>query len=568
MTAPVAEWVEAPVPEAAAGLDVSELGLDPELDFFPAVLARRGVDSMDEARSFLEPRVDQLHDPFRLDGMDAAVDRLIAARDRSETVAIVGDYDVDGISATAMLVAVFGACRIETTPILPHRLRDGYGFQSAQVERAAVLGAGVIVTADCGSTSVEAAREALNRGIAVIVTDHHLPGVAHDPRVIEINPHLESSTYPFRDLSGAGVAFKLASALAERAGRPVAPDLLLRVACLGTIADMVPLRGENRVIARLGLESLGRSRAAGLTSLMEVAGVRLPLDASDVGFRLGPRINAAGRMDSAHVALDLLLERDPARAAELAARLDAWNTERRQAELRVVEETREWVEKLEELPPILVASSPEWHRGVVGIAAGRIARSYHRPTLLLAEQDGVATGSGRSVEGVHLHGFLSAWRERLARFGGHAQAVGLSVDAGALPDLRREWEEAAAVWDPALLRPRYQYEARLTAGQVNLELTAALTRLAPFGVGNREPLLRVGPLQPVAPPRFFGSDHLGLKTRGAGGTADGAELDLVGWRWRDRAAELAGTFEVVGYAEIDGYTRRPVLRIRAARPIG
>lgn len=562
-----ATWVESEGSPPASDLTVEALGLAPRLSFFPTLLARRGITTLEEARGFLEPVVGHLHDPFLLDGMDAAVDRLLRARDRGERVVIVGDYDVDGVSATAILVAVFGACGIECEPILPHRIRDGYGFQKVQVERAAELGAGVIVTADCGSTSIEAAAEALEREIDVVVTDHHLPGELHDPRVIEINPHQEGSRYPFRHLSGAGLAFKLASALAERAGRPVAPELLLRVGCLGTIADMVPLEGENRVIAHVGLEALAKTKAPGLTSLMDVAGVRLPLDSSDVGFRLGPRINAAGRMDSAHVALDLLLERDPARAAEMAARLDAWNGERRQAELLVVEEAQAWVEELAELPAILVASSPQWHRGVVGIAAGRIARRYHRPTILLAEEDALATGSGRSVEGIHLHRFLEDWRDRLDRFGGHAQAIGLSVKTEELASLRREWEEAASAWDPELLRPRYVYDIRLSAAEVNLELTSALERLAPFGVGNREPLLRVGPLEPAAAPRFFGVDHLGLATRGVGERDRGAALDLVGWRWREKAELLTGVFEVLGHAEVDGYTKRPVLRLRAARPI-
>ncbi|MDH3746402.1 MAG: DHH family phosphoesterase, partial [Acidobacteriota bacterium] len=418
-----ATWVRSEGSPPASDLTVEALGFAPHLSFFPALLARRGVTTLEEARAFLDPVIGDLHDPFLLDGMDAAVDRLLRARDGGERVVIVGDYDVDGVSATAILVAVFGACGIQSEPILPHRVHDGYGFQKVQVERAAELGAGVIVTADCGSTSIEAASEALARGIDVVVTDHHLPDRPHDRRVIEINPHQESSGYPFRHLSGSGLAFKLASALASRAGRPVAPELLLRVSCLGTIADMVPLEGENRVIARVGLEALASTKAPGLTSLMDVAGVRLPLDASDVGFRLGPRINAAGRMDSAHVALDLLLERDFTRAAEIAAQLDAWNAERRQAELKVVEEAQTWVEDLPELPAILVAASTEWHRGVVGIAAGRIARRYHRPTILLAEEGGLATGSGRSVEGIHLHGFLADWRDRLDRFGGHAQAI-------------------------------------------------------------------------------------------------------------------------------------------------
>lgn len=558
---PAARWKEAAAPAAASQIDAVALDLP---SWFASLLARRGVESTAEAEAFLRPELDQLHPPAGLENLERAVDRLVAARDGGETVVVVGDYDVDGVTATAMLLAVFRACGITTEPVLPHRLRDGYGFQPAHVDRALALGGKLVVTADCGSRSVETAKDALERGLDVIVTDHHLPGEPHDPRVVHVNPLQTEDTYPFPHLSGAGLAFKLATALAERCGRPVPPELLLRVTCLGTIADMVPLRGENRVIARLGLEALAETRSVGLLALMDVARVGRPVRAVDVGFRLGPRLNAAGRMDSADAALELLMERDPARAGELAARLDAWNSERRGAERRVVEEANQKLEELAGLPPIITLWSEGWHRGVVGIAAGRIARRYHRPALLLAVEEGTATGSGRSIPGVHLHDFLSAWEERLERFGGHAQAIGLTARVEDLGDLAGEWERVAAEsWDPDLLVRTYEYDASLDPAEVNLELIGQLARLEPFGVGNRDPLLHVGPLSPATPPRFFGKDHIGLAMRGD----DGAGLDLVGWGWRDRAEVFGGRCEALGHLERDGYTGRPVLRLVAARPV-
>ena len=415
------EWVAAPVPESAAGLERD--GVAPWL---AALLARRGVADSLGAERFLHPSLDQLHDPFLLAGMEEGVARLLAARDAKETVAIVGDYDVDGISSTALLLAVFAACKIAAKPILPNRLREGYGFQPVHVERAREMGCRLIVTADCGSSSVDAVEAALAAGIDVLVTDHHLPGCPLPAGALHINPRQEGCTYPFRDLAAVGLAFKLALALTRRCGKDVDPEPLLRIACLGTIADLVPLQGENRVIAALGLKALASARSQGLKALILQSGMKPPFTAADVGFRLGPRINAAGRLHEPERALELLMSRDEGRATALAAELDGWNRERQTAESRVVEEARRsFRANAPQLPPILVGWSAEWHKGVVGVAAGRLAKDFHRPVVLLAVEGELATGSGRSVPDLELHGFLAAWKERMERFGGHAQAIGL-----------------------------------------------------------------------------------------------------------------------------------------------
>ena len=321
------------MPESAADLEAA--GVAPWL---AALLARRGVADAEGAERFLHPSLDQLHDPFLLAGMEESVARLLAARDRKETVAIVGDYDVDGISSTALLVAVLTACGIEAKPILPHRLREGYGFQPVHAERARDLGCSLIVTADCGSSSVEAVERAQALAIDVIVTDHHLPGCELPAGALHINPHQACCTYPFRELAAVGLAFKLSLALALRCGKPLDPAPLLRIACLGTIADLVPLQGENRVIAALGLAALAGTKSQGLKALILQSGMKPPFTAADIGFRLGPRINAAGRLHDPERALELLLSRDAARSAELALELDGWNRERQAAEARVVEE--------------------------------------------------------------------------------------------------------------------------------------------------------------------------------------------------------------------------------------
>lgn len=533
-------------------------------------LARRGVTDAASAERYLNPSLDQLHDPFLLAGMEAGVERLLRAREDKEKVAIVGDYDVDGVTSTALLLAVLGACGIEAVPILPNRLAEGYGFQAVHVERARDQGCRLIVTADCGSSSATAVQAAFDAGINVLITDHHLPGCELPAGTLHINPRQAGCTYPFRDLAAVGLAFKLCLAVAGRCGKNVDPTRLLRIACLGTIADLVPLHGENRVIAALGLRALAEPRSEGLKALIKQSGVKPPFSAADVGYRLGPRINAAGRLDNAEKALELLMSRDPRRAAELAAELDAWNRERQMEEAKVVDEARKALLQNGAncgggpLPPILVAWSAEWHKGVVGIAAGRLAKELRRPTLLLAVEGDLATGSGRSIPGLELHSFLGRWRDSLERFGGHSQAVGLTARLDRLDGLRLEWEEAGREWPESLLAGRHEYELSLEPRQITNALLVELARLEPFGQGNPRPLVRTGPLRLDGAPRAFGGGHLSARTR----ADDGSIVELVGWGWQGRADDLDGAFEVLGYVEGDSWKGVPVLRLVDARALG
>lgn len=553
------QWVQAPVPEAAGNLVSAELS-----SRLAILLARRGVENDEEAAKFLHPSLDQLHDPLQLRGMRPALDRLMRARESGERVAVVGDYDVDGVSATALLTAVFRACRLEVLPILPERLQEGYGFQSTHVDVAAKEGCTLVVTADCGSTADEAVARARQSGLDVLVTDHHLGSTVELPDwVIEINPHHPDSTYPFSDLSGVGVAFKLASALATEVEREIDPAALLRVASLGTICDLVPLLGENRVIAALGLSAMSRSRSVGLQALMRRAGVEPPVTANDVGFRIGPRINAAGRLGSPRPALDLLMTTDRVLAEQLAEDLDRLNRERQGAELEVVAEVEQEFENLDSLPPVLVNWSEKWHPGVLGIAAGRIARRFHRPTILMNVDGALAKGSGRSVADIHLFEFLSRWRDDYERFGGHSQAIGMSLRTDQLEEMRDRWQaEAERSWDPSWLVKRHRYELEVPAEEITSQLVGELSQLEPFGMKNQQPLLRVGPLTRTGTPRRFGKGHLATK---AVGELD-AVVELLGWGWQRREEDLEGAFEVLAILETDRYHGGPVLRLIDARP--
>ncbi len=551
-------WEKAPVPEAAAALEESG-----QPRWRAELLARRGIGDGDGARAFLRPTLDQLHDPHLLAGLEAALERLERARSERESVALVGDYDVDGVSGTALLTAVLRACGLSVLPILPHRVRDGYGFQPVHVERARAEGCGLIVTIDCGTSSQAAAEAALAAGIDVVVTDHHLPGAPLPDGVVMINPRQEGCAYPFAELSGAGLALKLAMAFAAACGRKIDPKALMRVACLGTVADLVPLKGENRVIAAVGLAELRHTPSPGLRALLRVSRLQPPYTASDIGFRLGPRLNAPGRVDSADAALELLLCRDTHRAFELALELDRRNRERQEWERRVVEEAREKVLERDELPPILVAWSEGWHRGVVGIAAGRLAKEFHRPALLLAVDGDQATGSGRSIKGVHLHDFFARWRDRLPKFGGHAQAIGLTVDTPHLGELCRQWEEEAEAWRELVAVRRYRYELDLEATQLGGEMVTELERLEPHGEANPRPLIRVrGPLKLAGPPRRFGQGNLEAEAVGE----NGVRIRFVGWGWHQREASLGGEFEVLGHLERDRYRGTSRLRLLDSRP--
>jgi single-stranded-DNA-specific exonuclease len=549
-------WEAAPVPAASQRLE--QAGVAPLIS---RLLAQRGLEEPAAARRFLSPSLDQLHAaPMR--GLEEAVEMLAAGRSRQAKVVVVGDYDVDGLCATALLVATLRACGLEVEPILPHRLREGYGLQPVHVERAVALGARILVAVDCGTTAREAVARALAEGLEVVVVDHHLPGDPLPEEAVLVNPRQAGCCYPFQDLAASGLAFKLAVALAGRCGRAVPIPALLRIACLGTIADMVPLVGENRVLAALGLGALGDTRSAGLRELMRVAGLEAPYQAADVGFRLGPRLNAAGRLGSPEPALELLLTRDPRRAREICRQLEELNHRRREEQQRIESEALETLSRCPGPPPVVVAWSDSWHQGVVGIAASRIARLVHRPTVLFAVRGETATGSGRGIPGFDLFAFLAEWRPEMERFGGHAQAVGLSVRASRLEELRAAWLRQAAQWSAEPSEPVHTYCSDVDPGELGAELVELLDTLAPWGEGNPQPLLRVGPLRVQGPPRTFGKGHLRCRAEGPGGS----RVSLLGWGWGGRQGKLQGDVDVLGYLERDRLTGGPVLRLVDSRP--
>jgi single-stranded-DNA-specific exonuclease len=554
-----ARWSAAAVPPSAEALAHSGLPR-PLAD----LLALRGIHSPAEAERFLDPRLERLTAARALPGLPEAAARLAAAVRGGERTTIVGDYDADGVSASALLGAVVRGAGGEVEIVLPRRDGDGYGLQAAHSRRAAAAGSTLLIAVDSGTNALEAWDEALALGLDLVVVDHHLadPG-DRDARVLVVNPRVAPGEPDQRELTAAGLALHLAARLLPELGREVPWDALLRVACLGTIADVAPLIGDNRVIAALGLRALGQIRSPGLRALLGVASVRAPVRAGDVAFRIAPRLNAAGRLASADEALELLLTRDVGRARELAALLERRNAERQRIELQLLEEARRQVVG-GPLPGLVALWSERWHRGVVGIAAARLARELHRPTLLLAVDGETATGSGRSVAGLSLHELLAPFAGRLLRFGGHAQAVGLTVARAGLEELRTAWEAAAAPWLETLAVRVLRYDLALPAAAVDDRLAAQLDRLEPFGAGNHEPVFRFGPVRLAGAPRAFGRGHLGFELdRGRAASP----LPVVAWRGAGREPPAGGDLELLAAVERDPYRglRLRLIDLRAWR---
>ncbi|HEX8909937.1 MAG TPA: single-stranded-DNA-specific exonuclease RecJ, partial [Anaeromyxobacteraceae bacterium] len=446
-------WVEVACDDAVAARLSRELGLDP---LAARVLACRGLADPADANRFLDPKLSDLPDPFLMSGMERAVERLARALEAGERIALYGDYDVDGVTSTALLAGFLRAAGGDVLTYVPHRLVEGYGLNTDAVRRLAEGGARLLVSLDCGITSVAEVRAAAELGVDAVVVDHHTVPVELPAAVAILNPHQPRCGYPYKPLAAVGVTFCLAMALRKRlreAGRfgATRPEPNLRQAldlvALGTVADVVPLTGVNRILVRWGLEELARTGRPGLRALKRVAGIAdgAPVGAGQVGFRLGPRLNAAGRLDDAGRGVRLLLSRDEGEATALADELDRENRARQEIEHQILEQA---VVQAEERVAAgargLVLWRESWHPGVVGIVASRVVERFHRPAVLVGVANGAGKGSGRSIEAFHLHDALTACAGHLQRFGGHKHAAGVTVDPAALPAFRGAFEAFAA----------------------------------------------------------------------------------------------------------------------------
>lgn len=494
------------------------------------LLLRRGHRSVERARSFLNPSFEQLHDPFLMRGMDVAVERIETAIRDGEPVAVHGDYDVDGITATAVLTRYLRWRGARADYYIPHRVEEGYGVSRTGVEGLAGRGTRLLITCDCGVTAVAEVEAARTAGMDVIVTDHHEPGSRLPPATAVLNPKLPGSGYPDPNLAAVGVAYKLCEALELSAGRDRQTlRFALDLVALGTIADLVPLTGENRVLVRFGLEVLARTRNPGLRALMERTGLAgTQPTAWQIGFVLAPRINAVGRMDAAEKAVGLLLTEDAAGAQAIAETFEGVNASRQEEDRRLLAEVLEEVERSydPERDRAIVMAGEGWHPGVIGIVASRVVERFHRPTVLIAlDAEGNGRGSARSVPGFHLLEGLEACAGHLDAFGGHRTAAGLAIRREAVDAFRTAFHRHAGErLTPEQLVPSLTIDLELPLEGVNAQLFLELSRFGPYGPGNPEPVLALRDVAARGYPRIVGENHLKMVV-----ARNGRALDTIGF---------------------------------------
>jgi single-stranded-DNA-specific exonuclease len=527
-------WESVQCDDGHARVLALELGVSPVT---ARLLCIRGMGAIEDARRFLAPRLEDLHDPFALADMATAVDRILAAIAAKERIAVHGDYDVDGVTSTVILRRALELLGADVVHFIPERFRDGYGLQPATIDRLHGDGIHLIISVDCGIRADEAATRARELGIDLIITDHHEPGASLPKALAVINPKRHDCTYPDKNLAGVGVALKLVQALCGRTGHANWLSAFVKIAAIGTLADVVPLTGENRIIAKLGLGMLSKGpHKVGLRALLDVCGLAgREIDSYHIGFVVAPRVNAAGRMSTPDIAARLLLASDEAMSEEaraLAEQLNAENIRRQQEEAEIVVQARKIVETDLEVGSrtVIVVAGDGWHRGVIGIVASKLVDAFHRPAIVISIDGDVAHGSCRSIPSFNMLGALESCGELMTKFGGHKQAAGLTLESGRIRELRaRVNEYADSRLGPDDLRPRLWIDGSLTFRSINEQVISELATLAPFGAGNPCPIFRTSNVEIVDGPRRLKERHLKMAFK-----QEGRVLRGIAWRASER----------------------------------
>ena len=531
-------WHHLPCDDEASRRLGAALNLHPTI---ARLLCLRGLGDPELAARFLKPSMDHLHDPFVLADLRKAVERIEAAIARKERIAIHGDYDVDGITSTVILRRALEMLGGDVVHFIPERLKDGYGLQPAAIERLHAEGVHLVISVDCGIRGTDAALRARELGLDLIITDHHEPEGTLPPALAVINPKRADCTYPDKNLAGVGVALKVVQALCMRADKAKWLPAFVKIAAIGTLADVVPLVGENRVIAKLGLQSLSTGRhTVGLRALLEASGLTgKTIDSYQVGFILAPRVNAAGRMSTPDIATRLLLATDEGamdEARTLAQQLNEENLKRQAEEADLVAQAKKAIETDPAIGAhnVLVVGGEGWHRGVIGIVASKLVDTYHKPAIVLSIDGDVAHGSCRSIPAFDMLDGLERCAEFFLRFGGHRQAAGLTMDAAHVPAFRaRINAHADDVLEPDHLRPRLRIDGSLSLKQITPDLVDGLNAMAPFGLANPRPIFHAMPVEIVDGPRPLKDRHLKMTFR-----QDGRSFRAIAWRAAERAAFL------------------------------
>jgi single-stranded-DNA-specific exonuclease len=506
---------------AAPGL-AREVGIS---SLLATLLIHRKVSSPDSAEHFLSPKLGALRDPFLFRDMDRAVELIASYVEDKRKITIYGDYDADGITATSVLVGFFSCLGTPVSYYIPHRIEEGYSLNEAAIKKIAASRTELIITVDCGISSPSEIALAKGLGMEVIVTDHHQLPANFEPRCPTINPCQPDCSFPFRELSGVGLAFYLA--MATRAylresgffNNSSEPDLkaYLDLVALGTVADIVPLIEENRILVKSGLSLLRESQRPGMRELMRVSGIKKGQESTtyDISFRLAPRLNAMGRLGSAREAVRLLTTDNEPEAARIAERMDSLNTQRQAIESRILSQAREMIDRTVgfEKHQTIVLCDPSWHRGIVGIVASKVLEEHYRPTLILEADGEVVRGSGRSIDGFDLYKALCDLSDLLIHFGGHSGAAGVTLEAKRLEEFRIRFEELARQRiDPKDMVPRTEVDAMLDLESITPRLMRELEMLPPFGCQNPQPIFWAGPLDVISS-KVVGNDHLKLRLK-------------------------------------------------------
>lgn len=510
----------------------SELGLS---SLVASLLIARGYDSVEAAEGFLNPKYEDLHDPLLLKGMDLAVTRVLKAIDAGERILVWGDYDVDGTTGTVVLRKALEILGGKTGYHVPHRFREGYGVNKPEIEKAKKDGYSVVISVDCGVTSFEAVEWATANGIDFIVTDHHLAKDKGVPDAFAVvNPNQAGCDYPDKHLAGVGVAFKLAHALLRERGKEDLVPYFLKVVAIGTIADVMKLTGENRAIVALGLKDLPQTINPGLKALMEVSECRSEMTSYHIGYRIAPRINAAGRMDAARHVVELLEAKEFGKARELAEYLNRRNLERQKVQAEITERAIAEAESVGD-QKFVVLEGEGWHRGVIGLAASRIAEKLHRPSIVLSVEGDMAYGSARSVGDFHLLKALDSCAELFEQFGGHAVAAGMTMKTENIDRLRTELNiYASDKLSAEDLIPEIKIDALVSSDLLSLELVDELKALEPFGQGNPKPVFATGGLRLVAEPWIMKEKHLKLQLE----DSENRRFEAVWWDGVEKRSDL------------------------------
>jgi single-stranded-DNA-specific exonuclease len=527
-------WDALACDEAAATELAAALGVAP---IIARILCQRGLSDPELAGRFLNPSLEHLHDPMALADMGVAVDRIFTAIANKERIAIHGDYDVDGVTSTVILRRALEMLGADVVHFIPERLKDGYGLQPVAIERLHADGVALVVSVDCGIRGADAARRARELGVDLIITDHHEPDAELPPALAVINPKRNDCRYPDKYLAGVGVALKVVQALCRRANRDSWLPGFIKVAAIGTLADVVPLVGENRVIAKLGLDLLTKGpHKVGLRALLDVSGLTgKTIDSYHIGFMLAPRVNAAGRMSTPDIAARLLLAADEAMAEEvrqLALQLDGENVRRQEEEAGILAAAKKVVQTDPDVGArsVLVVAGDGWHRGVIGIVASKLVDAFHRPAIVLSVEEGVAHGSCRSIPCFDMLGALERCAHLLSRFGGHRQAAGLTLDAARIKELRLAVNAIAdETLGPEDLMPRLRIDGNLTFRGITGGVAAGVASLAPFGAGNPRPVFAARGVEIIDGPRKLKERHLKMALK-----QDGRIFRAVAWRAAER----------------------------------